>query len=836
MKLFSIKLKATATAFASLIIFASSKNLEAQNPALPFTRTIIFGGEISDTGNCYQIFGFPPEPYFDGRFSNGPLAVEHLANDLNLPIPEASDRGGSNYAVAGAPLIGSNVMARYGGSFDPDNVGKQIDTMLANEILSGEELIIIIAGENDQYVQSNGFSGNEGIKTADALGTYVSELADAGGKYFLISNLFTSGLRPSVMEQSQHAQREMEKWQEAYHMKLESVITDLQDRQDITLFYFDWVSWHEKWSADARQDGFKLSALACYECYLGTPSSNASSSIVSNPENYIFWDGLRFTTSYQEHLADAWAELIRTNLPLVEGDSPAEVALDPTKTQMALTLPAAPSIDGILDSEESWTWAGGAAQNFWSIRYDEGLEDLLRGGSFGDGMPDEIWDETDIQFNIYAGVFENDLYLAVEVTDDWVVNDNAEANSEDGPTWEDDSVEVFIDGDNSNFEERNTAGIPEIIDTGGQFVIAANNARRDKEAGDPSFGENADWYAKAEITDNGYVAEFRISLAVIGNPQPGEAIGFSVGVNDDDQSSRRQIMWAGSPHNEATYGNLFIGERTYTAPKTSTPSLDGKIEAMEYEAAIPIVLNQHTGSYHIGVGNDEWEDGDHSLTGWIVHDETSIYVGLVAKDDIISTDSAAMNSEDEQTWLDDSIEIFFDADDSNDPQRNTESKFEGQFVFTPNGARRDNEANNPKWGKDADWFAATSDSEDGYQMEFKFSKAALLGVSQGDRLGFNIALNDDDGDGRKAQLNWAGAPHREFSYGALVLGRELGSGSEDSPEVQLTRSAEGIILQWGGSGSLQTATSVNGPWREVTGAVSGVEISFTGAQAFYRIQ
>ena len=69
-----------------------------------------------------------------------------------------------------------------------------------------------------------------------------------------------------------------------------------------------------------------------------------------------------------------------------------------------------------------------------------------------------------------------------------------------------------------------------------------------------------------------------------------------------------------------------------------------------------------------------------------------------------------------------------------------------------------------------------------------------------------------------------------------MLGRELGSGSEDSPKVQLTRSAEGIILQWGGSASLQTATSVNGPWKEVAGAVSGVEISFTGTQAFYRLR
>jgi len=517
-------------------------------------------------------------------------------------------------------------------------------------------------------------------------------------------------------------------------------------------------------------------------------------------------------------------------------DSP-DLALDPTKTQMALPLPQAPVIDGVLDSDEGWAFAGGAAQNFWSVRYDEALDDLLRGGGFGDGTPDEIWDDTDIQFNMYAGVFENDLYIAVEVTDDWIVTDNAEANSEDGSTWEDDSVEIFIDGDNSNFEERNTAGIPEVVDTGGQFVITANNARRDKEAGDPSFGENADWYAKTDLTDTGYVAEFRISLDAIGNPEPGQVIGFTVGVNDDDEVSRRQITWAGSPHTESTYGNLFIGERSYTAPKTASPTLDGVVNAGEYEGALPIVLNSHTGSYHVGVGNDEWEEGDHSLTGWVVHDEDSIYVAVIAEDDVISTDSADAGSEDGQTWVDDSIEVFFDADDSNDAGRDNTAQFEGQFVLTPNGARRDNEANNPTWGENADWFAATTEADGGYQMEFKFSKAALLGVSEGDRLGFNIAINDDDGSGRKSQLNWAGAPHLEFSYGSLLLGGAATGGGGGGPaNVSLTRSGTGIVLEWEGGGSLQTAPAVTGPWSEVSGASSGVQIEASGREAYYRVR
>ena len=523
--------------------------------------------------------------------------------------------------------------------------------------------------------------------------------------------------------------------------------------------------------------------------------------------------------------------------PNTEGDSGGGFVIDSTKTQMALPLPQAPVIDGVLDSDEGWAFAGGAAQNFWSVRYDEALDDLLRGGGFGDGNPDEIWDETDIQFNMYAGVFENDLYVAVEVTDDWIVNDNADPNSEDGSTWEDDSVEIFIDGDNSNFEERNTAGIPEVVDTGGQFVITANNARRDKEAGDPSFGENADWYAKTDLTDTGYVAEFRISLDAIGNPEPGQVIGFTVGVNDDDEISRRQITWAGSPHTESTYGNLFIGERSYTAPKTASPTLDGVVNAAEYEGALPIVLNSHTGSYHVGVGNDEWEEGDHSLTGWVVHDEDAIYVAVIAEDDVISTDTAEAGSEDGSTWVDDSIEVFFDADDSNDAGRDNTAQFEGQFVLTPNGARRDNEANNPTWGENADWFAATTEADGGYQMEFKFSKAALLGVSEGDRLGFNIAINDDDGSGRKSQLNWAGAPHLEFSYGSLLLGGAATGGGGGGPaNVSLTRSGTGIVLEWEGGGSLQTAPAVTGPWSEVSGASSGVQIEVSGREAYYRVR
>ena len=58
------------------------------------------------------------------------------------------------------------------------------------------------------------------------------------------------------------------------------------------------------------------------------------------------------------------------------------------------------------------------------------------------------------------------------------------------------------------------------------------------------------------------------------------------------------------------------------------------VNAAEYEGALPIVLNS-TRVPTMLAGNDEWEEGDHSLTGWVVHDEDAIYVAVIAEDDVI---------------------------------------------------------------------------------------------------------------------------------------------------------------------------------------------------------
>jgi hypothetical protein len=150
---------------------------------------------------------------------------------------------------------------------------------------------------------------------------------------------------------------------------------------------------------------------------------------------------------------------------------------------------------------------------------------------------------------------------------------------------------------------------------------------------------------------------------------------------------------------------------------------------------------------------DGFARGDLNYRAWAVHDQDAVYVAVDVVDDHIFTDSAETGSEDGSTWEDDSVEIFFDADHSKDLARGAQL-YEGQYVLTANGAWRDAEANNPTFGEEGDWYAVSKPSFKGYQVEFKIKKTALLDPADGTVMGFNVAVNDDDGANRKvpAQL------------------------------------------------------------------------------------
>ena len=159
----------------------------------------------------------------------------------------------------------------------------------------------------------------------------------------------------------------------------------------------------------------------------------------------------------------------------------------------------------------------------------------------------------DSSFTIYTLYDDNYLYIAVNVTDDYVYIDSPYA------PWLDDDVEIMIDGDRRPGDWNMTSlcgpngsdpnNCPNTVSNleGYKLLTTAAGVQWVDPANHPPIV----WDSKASRTRTGYVVEFKVSLDSINTsdtswwtfgspdagfrrPQPGDIIGFNVAVGDDD--------------------------------------------------------------------------------------------------------------------------------------------------------------------------------------------------------------------------------------------------------------------------------------------------------------
>ena len=77
--------KVTSVAVLSVLVVAMTSFAHAG----AYSNVFVYGDSLSDTGNIYTVsmHTIPQSPpYYNGRFSNGPLAVEYLANSIHSPL------------------------------------------------------------------------------------------------------------------------------------------------------------------------------------------------------------------------------------------------------------------------------------------------------------------------------------------------------------------------------------------------------------------------------------------------------------------------------------------------------------------------------------------------------------------------------------------------------------------------------------------------------------------------------------------------------------------------------------------------------------------------------
>jgi phospholipase/lecithinase/hemolysin len=113
-----------------------------------FSGSYAFGDSLSDAGNIsLATLGVVPVAgiYSDGRFTDGNVWVQDLAQNLGLPAPKPSLAGGTDYAYGGAETGGTSVHAA-----NPSDLPSQLGQFVASvPNPSATALYTVWAGSND---------------------------------------------------------------------------------------------------------------------------------------------------------------------------------------------------------------------------------------------------------------------------------------------------------------------------------------------------------------------------------------------------------------------------------------------------------------------------------------------------------------------------------------------------------------------------------------------------------------------------------------------------------------------------------------------------------------
>lgn len=278
-----------AAIVAALFILLFVVPVQLLADGVEINEVVVFGDSYSDTGNFHLATGgaiAPPPAYSDGRWCNGPVWHEIVAEGLGVAAATPDITGGRNFAWGGA-LTGPGFS-----EFGSPNVGEQIATFLAFSTPSEEQLFVVEAGGNDRISSVFHRTPQESV---DNLAAHVEQLALAGGKYFLIPNVPRTGNLPLVAALGPEAVQEQNAQSDEFNDLLLARLNDLERDLDVVIIKPNWGATFEFL--------LQFPAIIGVEDTTGTatlvPEDLTDGSVVDNPNSFFWLDRVHPTAAVQ---------------------------------------------------------------------------------------------------------------------------------------------------------------------------------------------------------------------------------------------------------------------------------------------------------------------------------------------------------------------------------------------------------------------------------------------------------------------------------------------------------------------------------------------------------
>lgn len=284
-------------------------------------KVIVFGDSLSDNGNAYALSGglVPPSPYgntydgsmdiFPGRFTDGRNWVDYLpkvagsfgvngprvtaffaSNQLNDNADDAT-----NFAVGGSTSGNGNVLNPnppfFLGSF-PDQISAYLTSLSGKS--AADDLCVIWIGANDFR------AGIAPTLTVTNIKNQIANLLEkAGTRTFVVIKIPDLSLTPQVQNAGSIAIQGAQQFANTINVLLEVELLPFAWSHGINIELVDINAIFRPLVYQPGLFGFKNSAGAAFNLNAPVvPFTNP----VSDPNDYIFWDGFHPTTKVH-HIA-----------------------------------------------------------------------------------------------------------------------------------------------------------------------------------------------------------------------------------------------------------------------------------------------------------------------------------------------------------------------------------------------------------------------------------------------------------------------------------------------------------------------------------------------------
>lgn len=200
--------------------------------AAPISKLIVFGDSLSDNGNsfAYTKHQLPPSvSYYKGRYSNGPIWIDRLA-DKFFGHPVAATQV-LNYAFGGA-----GVLKMQASSF---LLSQEIDSYLLahSSQIDENSLFMIWMGANDYLMMPDAMESD--VKdVVHQIKTNILRLVTQGAKHIMVFALPDLGLTPFAKELE--LSDEFSIITQLHNQHLQQMMSELQTQlPEIDWLYFD---------------------------------------------------------------------------------------------------------------------------------------------------------------------------------------------------------------------------------------------------------------------------------------------------------------------------------------------------------------------------------------------------------------------------------------------------------------------------------------------------------------------------------------------------------------------------------------------------------------------